>query len=246
MTLTNDYVITIDIDWAPDFAIDYVAEILIENNVKASWFVTHYSEAIEKLKTKEDLFELGIHPNLLDNSTHGRTEEEVLAHILKIVPSATSMRTHGLYQSSSFLIKASVDYGITADLSLFLPRAANLQPHQIKWSGAKLWRLPYFWEDDSEMYEDDPIWELSDERLNVPGLRIFDFHPIHILLNTRRFDDYSALKQIRPVSKWDFEFVKEHVSKEKGPRNIFLELTGNMSGGGLKVQDLTKMAENKK
>lgn len=238
MIVNNDYVITIDIDWAPDFAIDYVAEILIENNVKATWFVTHQSEAIEKLKTREDLFELGIHPNLLENSTHGKTADEVLAHILEIVPGAKSMRTHDLYQSSSFLAKASVDYGIAADLSLFLPRAANLVPHRIKWSGANLWRFPHFWEDDVEMSEDDPIWELSDERLDVPGLRIFDFHPVHIFLNTPKFEYYNDLKQRLPVSQWSANFVAKNVNEGRGPKSIFLELAVELSNKGARVKDL--------
>lgn len=34
--MLNDYVITIDVDWAPDWAIAEVANILIANNVKAT------------------------------------------------------------------------------------------------------------------------------------------------------------------------------------------------------------------
>lgn len=245
MLSTHEYVITLDIDWAPDWVIEYVAQILIVRNVKATWFVTHQSEAIEKLRERSDLFELGIHPNLLVGSTHGQSYEEVLTHVSELVPNATSMRTHGLAQSSVFLVKAASDYGIVADLSLFLPRATHLVPHQIRWHGLGLWRFPYFWEDDSEMFEETPIWSLADERLNVPGLRIFDFHPIHVLLNTRRVEDYVALKQIRPLPGWDLEFVRKHVNKERGPANIFRELADNLSGGGLTVQDLVDITENR-
>lgn len=34
-------VITLDIDWAPDFVIDAVAEQLVQAGVWATWFVTH-------------------------------------------------------------------------------------------------------------------------------------------------------------------------------------------------------------
>ena len=41
--MLNDFLITVDIDWAPDIAIAETAKYLIENEVKATWFVTHAS-----------------------------------------------------------------------------------------------------------------------------------------------------------------------------------------------------------
>lgn len=238
MTEFSDYVLTLDVDWAPDFAIEAVAQILIEKNVKATWFLTHYSTTVEKLKEAGHLFELGVHPNLLPGSTHGEREDAVLAHVKGLVPSAISMRTHGLYQSSNFLVKAAKDYSIAFDVSLFLPRAAHLTPHQLKWGGVKLWRLPYFWEDDSEMFEDVPIWSLSDKRLAVPGLRIFDFHPIHVLLNTNKFEIYNALKQEMPISQWTLDFVESHINKGEGPRTLFLEIAEALSGKGRQIKEI--------
>lgn len=116
----KDLAVTFDIDWAPDWIIEEVASILIDNRVKATWFVTHASPAIEKLRQMPDLFELGIHPNCLSGSTQGNTEDEVLSHMKEIVPEAISMRTHGLYQTSNFLMKAVRDYGIEIDVSILL------------------------------------------------------------------------------------------------------------------------------
>lgn len=122
MNSTTDFILTFDVDWAPDNVIDYVAEILTEHKVKATWFITHESDAINRLSKNSDLFELGIHPNLLNGSTHGKTEDEILKHMKAIVPNAVSMRTHGLYQSTNFLTKAAKEYGILNDVSLFLPK----------------------------------------------------------------------------------------------------------------------------
>lgn len=243
MASINDYILTLDIDWAPDFVIDQVAQILIENKVKVTWFVTHQSEAIERLRENNELFELGIHPNMLYGSMHGETEDEVLTFIKNIVPDATSMRTHGLYQSSNWLVKAAKDYGVLIDVSLFLPRAANLHPHQMKLNGLSLWRIPYFWEDDSEMFEDDPIWSISDEGLNVSGLRVFDFHPIHIALNTDSFEKYENIKQMRPLISWDEEFIDEHAHKGRGPKNLFLELVNQLAGKGKQIKELVSNME---
>ncbi len=230
--MSNDYILTIDVDWAPDWMIEYVANLLVRKNVKATWFVTHASPAIEAIKHRRDLFEIGIHPNCLPGSTHGNNEDEVLRHIKEIVPDAISMRTHGLYQSSPFLTKAAIDHGISIDVSLFLPRTSNLTQHCIKWHGAELWRIPYFWEDDSEMFEDDPIWTFSDPRLHVKGLKVFDFHLTYIVLNTDTFSVYEKLKYEKQLSMWDLDFIRPHVSNSHGPKTLFFELVDYLSNSG--------------
>lgn len=44
--MISDPLITIDVDWAPDFAIDPVANALLDAGVSATWFITHASPAI--------------------------------------------------------------------------------------------------------------------------------------------------------------------------------------------------------
>ncbi|SVD69909.1 uncharacterized protein METZ01_LOCUS422763, partial [marine metagenome] len=53
--MKDNFVITIDIDWAPGWMIDFVTAILIENGVKATWFVTHASPAIESIRERPDI-----------------------------------------------------------------------------------------------------------------------------------------------------------------------------------------------
>ena len=95
----NDILITIDTDWVPDFAIEKTADILIENQVKTTWFLTHNSKAIRRLFEYSDLFELGIHPNFMSDSTQGDSYEEIMKYLLCIVPDAKSIRTHGLFHA---------------------------------------------------------------------------------------------------------------------------------------------------
>lgn len=235
----NNYILTIDVDWAPDWMIEYVANVLVTKNVKATWFVTHACPAVEAIQQRHDLFEIGIHPNCLPGSTHGNNEDEVLRHVKVIVPDAISMRTHGLYQSTPFLTRAAIDYGISIDVSLFLPRTPNLVQHCIRWQGAELWRIPYFWEDDSEIFEDDPIWTFSDPRLHGNGLKVFDFHPAYIALNTDKFSVYEKLKQERELPTWNLDFISPHINNSHGPRTLFLELVDHLSNsGGRRIKDL--------
>ena len=54
--------ITLDIDWAPDFVLESVIEMVTKANVYATWFITHNTPLLETL-AQNPKFELGIHPN---------------------------------------------------------------------------------------------------------------------------------------------------------------------------------------
>src|SRR5437870_1859007 len=157
----NDIVLTFDVDWAPDFAIDFVAEQLVQHQIRATWFVTHDSPAIERLRRHPELFELGIHPNFLPGSTHGATTHEVLRHCMTMVPEAVSLRTHCLFQSTPLLCDVLTLTPIRVDASLYLPHARALSPNEYQWRGETLLRVPHFWEDDFEMERTVPCWSLT-------------------------------------------------------------------------------------
>lgn len=197
--MQNNSYITLDIDWAPDFVIDYVADLFIANNVKATWFVTHKSKAVDRLRDYPHLFELGIHPNFLPNSSHGNTVDEVLDFCMNLVPEAVSMRTHALVQSTLILSKAIQKTPVKYDVSLFLAYHPHLQSVDFFWgaNGKYLKRLPYNWEDDFEMEHPNANWH-GKNILNVQGIKVYDFHPIHIYLNSSKFETYLKLKEKHP------------------------------------------------
>lgn len=236
------FAVTLDTDWAPDWVIDEVARMLINNNVKATWFVTHQSPAIDRLRERLDLFELGIHPNCLPGSTQGKTEDEVLAHVKKIVPGAISMRTHGLYQTTRFLMKAAESYGIRLDVSLLLPGADHLMPHRLCFSdGVSIWRVPYFWEDDFEMFKPSPCWNLSDGWINSNGLKIFAFHPIHVVINTVSHHSYKKLKTTFSPNQWTPELLSKMTWQGLGPQTLFTQLLEYLTEGGTWIKELVSL-----
>lgn len=181
--MLNDYVITIDVDWAQDWAIAEVANNLIENNVKATWFITHDSFGIRKLFKYPHLFEVGLHPNFHPESTQGKEPEDVMMYLKRIAPSAKSVRTHGLVQSSRLLRIMREDFDILHDVSLFLPKTPNIIPHEMFFSrnNKGLLRFPYFWEDDEVMYSPEHCFSFRHKKYHDSGLKIFCFHPIHII-----------------------------------------------------------------
>lgn len=186
--------LTFDTDWAPDFAIQLVADELIRRKLRATWFVTHRSPAIDAL-AGVSLFELGVHPNFLPGSTHGGTTLEVLSHCLAIVPGATSMRTHALVQSTPIFETVLAETPIRTDVSMLMP-GQPAAPFTFHLRGRSLLRVPYHWEDDVEMGHPTPSWEptaQSNAHAFVPN-----FHPIHVYLNSADFSRYRALRATCP------------------------------------------------
>lgn len=225
----DEFSISIDIDWAPDFAIEAVANKLIDCQVKCTWFVTHNSAAIKKL-AQNSLFELGIHPNFFPLSTQGNNEDEIIQFCLDIVPGAKSVRTHALFQSSRLLKKLREDHGLLIDSSIFLPYTPNILPHLVSYShySKPLVRIPYFWEDDLECYRPDKNWGFDNERFFCQGLKIFNFHPTYIYLNIDEMNGYEKLKtdkcSKKPLNQLKEEEFLEYKNMGKGAGTLFNKL----------------------
>lgn len=216
-------ILTFDTDWAPDYTIDYVSEKLQKLKIKATWFITHESPAIQRLK-ENSLFEIGIHPNFYSNSTQGKDIDEILKNLKRIAPNAKSIRTHGLLQSTEILLKFH-KYGIETDVSILLNNEESLKPHHSK--PFKILRIPYYWEDDVEMmYESN--WENVDNHFSVQGLKIFDFHPIHIFLNSDSMEKYNELKT-QGYPKISKEKLLEFRNKNVGTDTFFEQFIEKLS-----------------
>jgi hypothetical protein len=222
--------LTLDLDWAPDFAIEDAARLLIQHRVCATWFVTHATPALALLRANADLFELGIHPNFLPGSSHGATPEAVIDHCLALVPEARAVRTHALVQSTPLLAQMVQRSAIRVDVSLLHQRGVGLRGFELPVGGARLLRLPYFWEDDVEMDEPQPRWRVAD----LPpddGLRILDFHPIHVALNSASMAPYAALKQQTPrLHETTRAECQRHANTGSGTGTLFRALVEALAG----------------
>jgi hypothetical protein len=224
--------ITLDVDWAPDAAIDAAAERLLEARVPATWFLTHDSPAVERLRKHPELFELGLHPNFLPGSTQGSTPDEVLDFCMRLAPGATSFRTHGLVQSTPLLDRILARTPLRVDVSIFLPHARCVEPLSYWWQGRRLVRLPYFWEDDFEMERPEPCWSAKC-LLDRPGLRIFDFHPIHVALNSSDLSAYQDLKRAQPeLARVAAEAIASRTQQGEGAGSLFAELVAHCAAEG--------------
>ncbi len=235
--------LTLDTDWAPDFTIDFAADILRRHGVRATWFVTHRSPAVERLRREPELFELGIHPNFLPGSTHGDTPQAILKHCLELVPEAVSVRSHSVVQSSPLINTILGCSQFRLDSSLFLPKTPGLRPFPYSWQGRRLLRLPFFWEDDYELHQDEPEWELEALLALGPGLKIFNFHPIHVFLNSRDGVAYAELKRRAPIlQEASVDEAAAFTRAGFGAQGTFLELVQRLEKNGcsLHLSDFAK------
>ena len=202
--------LTFDIDWADDAVIEATIDLVEQAGVPATWFVTHDTPVLARLRANPS-FELGIHPNFLPllmqgNPRNGATAGEVVDRLLEIVPEAKSVRSHSLIQSGR-LLELFRDKGLTHEANSFIPEQSGmaLRPW-IDWFG--MIKVPYFWEDD--FWCEAPARASIEEVHARPGIRGYDFHPIHVFLNTDRLSRY---EEARPAFG-DAEALERHRNLE--------------------------------
>lgn len=217
--------LSIDIDWAHDEVLADTIDLIEEYRVPVTWFVTHDTPLLERLRSVPD-FEVGIHPNfnfLLDGDDRvGKNADEVVERLLALVPEAKCVRSHSLTQSSN-LLALFWRKGLTHECNTLIPEISGILVKP--WSSfCGLTRVPHFWEDDVHMLYDsigikqsDPVEHATAEK---EGLKVFDFHPIHVFLNTESLDRYERTRALHHSPQ---ELIK-HRYKGYGTRNRLIEL----------------------
>lgn len=167
---------------------------------------------------------------------------------LEIVPTAQSMRTHALVQSSIMFAHIADTYpSITTDVSLLLPSHDRLTPTElfIGNSNRKLIRVPYFWEDDIFAVRPDWQWKLN--TLPTNGLRVFDFHPAYVALNINSMTGYNDLKdEIYPRKLFEAsrDEFSPYVNSKKGSRTFLESIIATEDRNNYRtISDITRLFE---
>lgn len=185
--------LTFDIDWAHDDVLSTTIDDVERAGVRATWFVTHETPLLARLRENPD-FELGIHPNfnflLAGDARNGATAEAVIDEMLRIVPEATAVRSHSTLVSTP-LLALFAKRGLRYDCNTFIPHftGIDLRPWT-NWTGMTM--VPYFWEDDVAFLGADAADTAG--LCALPGLRVFDFHPVHVYLNTEHVSRYDTAR----------------------------------------------------
>lgn len=221
---SNRWFLTFDVDFATDVILEDTLNLLSDFNFRSTFFLTGPTSLLEGMRLARNL-DLGIHPNF-NHLLQGKSEESggakaVVDRLLDIVPEAVSVRSHSLAQSSR-VHQLFVEAGLTHDLNTFVPAGSgNVVAPWRDWNG--LTRVPFQWEDDlfclaeeSANPEPSPI-ELAAQQ---SGFFVFNFHPIHIFLNTESLERYEASRSVHH----DAEKTRDFRFKGYGTRNRLLDL----------------------
>lgn len=208
--------LTFDIDWANDLVLADTIELVEKAAVPATWFVTHPTPLISRLRSNPN-FTLGIHPNfndLLSGEPRGgdSSAKNVLRNLLELIPEAKVVRSHSLVQSER-LVDLFSDSGITHVSNFFVPEDAGPQRPWRLWGGVTC--TPHVWQDNVSMrlngFVRPPV--------GGNGLQIYDFHPIHVFLNTENLDRYECA---RPYFQRPDVLIEHRLKGRQGTRDVLL------------------------
>ena len=194
---SNQIFLTFDVDWAHDEIIRDTYELLKINNakLKSTWFATHKSNQISKL-SKDSKVELGIHPNfngLFNNDfSNGNSSYEIIKRSLEIVPKCNSIRSHSLTNSERLLDEFK-ENGLTHICNTFIPHISKMiiKPYKV-WDNLIL--VPHCWQDNVSLRMKNDI-PLRTNKKN-PNILVYDFHPIHVFLNTESLERYEKTRSL--------------------------------------------------
>ena len=186
--------LTFDLDWAADFVLEPLLDFLEEKDLPATVFITHETALLPRIRQNKRL-ELGIHPNynfLLSGEGKGDCAEDTVERLMRLAPEARSVRAHSLGFSSRIMdiYKA---HGLTHNSDIWIPHESGLTLRPFLHPSG-LTMVPFMWMDDGHCSRPSPPWDPG-AFLDGPGLKVFDFHPIHVYLNSV---DLSAYEAARP------------------------------------------------
>jgi hypothetical protein len=228
-------VFTADQDWAPEWAnqifIDEVSRVRVPMHI----FRTNASPVIDE-SVNAGILTQGWHPNFKANSTHGDSISNIISHMHSIAPASRTVRAHSYFETSEIwdcLYRAGQiveSHGVT-DMEI------NVVPLRM---ASRMIRLPVFFEDDVFFRNEPDELNLSflKQRLLTPGLKLLDFHPIHIAMNTSSIAHYESVK-----FKLEKKVDETSGSSFRGIRTVFNEIVGLIRQEKIEVRCLEMLVD---
>jgi polysaccharide deactylase WbmS-like protein len=233
-----DFVLTSDLDWASDYCIENFLALAARYSIRPTIFVTHASAAIAKAD-RDGRVELGIHPNFLPPSTHGDSFENILTHVLGLVPQAVAVRCHR-YLAGPEIERMLAERGLRIDSNACRHLEGGLAPLDLP---IGLRRLPVFFEDDFHWLQ-AMSWRFADHASAFfsPGLKILNFHPFFVALNAPDAAFYLCHKPRIPTLSANEAAQLRH--RGKGAGTFLIEALAAIRAAGHRFVTLSELAHS--
>jgi hypothetical protein len=212
--MTNPFAITFDVDWAPDEVLRDLFTILSGYSFPVTLFATHKSGALDDVSR---VYEIGLHPNFnpfFQNAFH-LSSRALLEELKSWYPQAVGVRCHSR-TVSAVLIDQFISIGLRYDANQICPYQKGLMPYTYR----GFCRFTDFWQDDVHAIYQRPFI-LSNIPVESEGMKVFNFHPVHIYLNTESPERYGAAKA---YGQEPHQLIELRNTQTKGTRDLLIEL----------------------
>lgn len=211
--------LTFDVDWAHDEVILDTLNLIKKYQASATWFVTHKTEIINEIKLHQ-IHEIGIHPNFNDNLLLASNKtlnsvNKVFDDLIDVVPNVLSFRSHSL-TSSSIITKCACEKGIKFESNDFIPWYSGKKNSAYKVDN--ITKLQHFFADDEYIINNRKVDATF--LASAADLRIYDFHPIHVFLNSENVLRYEKTREYHQKPNQ----LKDHRYQGYGIRSFLIDL----------------------
>jgi hypothetical protein len=204
--------LTLDTDWCPEEILEHALALFATHELHCTVFATGAYDALKNCDSAR--LEIGVHPNFND-ATPAQYEAR-LNELLALYPQARGVSSHAM-MSSTPLLDLFHRAGLKYDRNLLRYHDAEAEPFQYH-NG--LWRVPIFWEDDI-WFAHQPLAPFAPALLTQRAAPlVFNFHPIHLYLNTASTEHYAAFKPYYHEPRK----LLEYRHKGYGVRSFFTDL----------------------
>lgn len=228
-------ILTADIDWAPEYAIADLFELVSSFGFSMTAFATHESPVMRQAGS---WLEIGLHPD----NTRPHPEEGFwpkFAALKEMYPEAVGFRCHRNFFGNN-ISDLGKRLGLIYDASVVLWRLPFGQAY-VDYNG--IVRMSYCWEDGLHADLNLPM-TLDEVYLNLPGLKILNVHPMLLYLNSQ---DDNARRQVtsryKDLQHAPQDDVDPYVSKGYGLKSFYKEILSELKARGVRTLTCRQVAE---
>ena len=221
--------ITLDADWAlPEVVLDAI--VMIQHyGCRVTLFAT--GRLPEHVVSAAD--EIALHPHFL-----GADLDAPIAGLKAIYPEAIGTRSHCLF-SSERLRPVYARHGIRYESN-------NMQYLQSGISCSTFSRscvsVPLYFMDRFHLEMSENVSSIEDTTfdLSAPGMKVFDFHPIHLVLNTKNVYHYEIAKPYYH----NLDVLRDMAERGPGTRTLLLALLDTIRDQRLPTYTMAELAKS--